>query len=704
MAPPVNAGFFSTYAGVTLTLAIFAIAVGLLVLVANPRRFSNQAFLMLSLLVAAWLGCVCAIGLMRIRLSAGSDASDRALLLVWRQMNTAVASFFPWATWLLKESVLRPDVARWRTLVRSLPWFGFGCLELGLVLMPSFAIVAADGTIRRGALYVVYSAAAIVACLFLAWQAAREMRHAAGIRRVEMQFMSLTTLVACSLVFLLNLGGNLFHLPWLHRGALVVVLASLFLAAWAMTYHRVFDARQVFLSLAQRAAVLLLVAGGTVGAWIAIQPREGDAFVVFVAAALFGGLGLWLHDSSRHLIDREGERRLARAREAVLELAKRETDPRRLVPAFEEILRGHFGAESAVLLFDLPAGHGAGDVLFAKDRSGHAALCARGWMTPERLERGKAADALLDLQQFISEHRLGLILTVRRDSPMPPLLVALGTKTDGWVFTYPEIQRVQNVAELMDSILMQLRLASQAALRTRMEHLAMMSRGLAHDLKNLITPVSSFLVHAEKNLPPDSVEAEVHAAAKRSVRVMTEYVRESLSFAERLEPRVETMELGPVLEGVREVTKARAARRGVQVNVVIAMRLTLVADAVLLQRMLANLVSNAIDASAAAGAVTLVATEPAGGQVRIRVIDHGTGIAPEHLGRIFEPYFTTKEFGDDVRGFGLGLAIAQKIVRLHQGTLSIESKLGQGTCVTVDLPAAQPATRGRSTAWADRTG
>ena len=70
--------------------------------------------------------------------------------------------------------------------------------------------------------------------------------------------------------------------------------------------------------------------------------------------------------------------------------------------------------------------------------------------------------------------------------------------------------------------------------------------------------------------------------------------------------------------------------------------------------------------------------------------DRGSGIAPELLDRIFDPYFTTKEFGEDVRGFGLGLTIARKIAGLHGGTIRVDSSLGRGTTFTVELPVTQP--------------
>ncbi len=86
--------------------------------------------------------------------------------------------------------------------------------------------------------------------------------------------------------------------------------------------------------------------------------------------------------------------------------------------------------------------------------------------------------------------------------------------------------------------------------------------------------------------------------------------------------------------------------------------------------------------------MTVLAEPGRAGWVRLKVADEGCGIAPENLHRIFEPYFTTKEFGEDVRGFGLGLTICQKIVVEHGGTISVKSDVGKGTVFTVELPVA----------------
>ena len=76
-----------------------------------------------------------------------------------------------------------------------------------------------------------------------------------------------------------------------------------------------------------------------------------------------------------------------------------------------------------------------------------------------------------------------------------------------------------------------------------------------------------------------------------------------------------------------------------------------------------------------------------GDYVRLRVVDQGCGIAAEHLGRIFDPYFSTRPLGSQ-KGLGLGLTIVQSIIRKHEGYIFVESLPSLGTNVTVYLPAS----------------
>jgi signal transduction histidine kinase len=97
-------------------------------------------------------------------------------------------------------------------------------------------------------------------------------------------------------------------------------------------------------------------------------------------------------------------------------------------------------------------------------------------------------------------------------------------------------------------------------------------------------------------------------------------------------------------------------------------------------------------ASPRAGAITVTAErDMAARQVVLRVADTGIGIGPEHLGRIFDPFFTLKDVG---KGTGLGLSVAFGIIRKHGGTIGVESTPGAGACFTIRLPLGTPEPTG----------
>ena len=109
-----------------------------------------------------------------------------------------------------------------------------------------------------------------------------------------------------------------------------------------------------------------------------------------------------------------------------------------------------------------------------------------------------------------------------------------------------------------------------------------------------------------------------------------------------------------------------------------------------LQQVLMNLLLNAVDAMPDGGDVTLRAASRSG-RVTIEIADTGVGIPREHLERIYDPFFTTKPRG---KGTGLGLSLSYGIVKEHAGTLTAESRPGEGSRFTVSLPAGTAGKRG----------
>ncbi len=112
------------------------------------------------------------------------------------------------------------------------------------------------------------------------------------------------------------------------------------------------------------------------------------------------------------------------------------------------------------------------------------------------------------------------------------------------------------------------------------------------------------------------------------------------------------------------------------------------ADPESLRSALTNLIINGFQAMDGGGGKlsVVLSSEDDGRRARIDVIDSGRGIAPEDISKLFEPYYSTKETGT-----GLGLAIVKKAVDDHDGTISVRSKVGEGTTFTITLPAEPQA-------------
>jgi two-component system sensor histidine kinase HydH len=112
------------------------------------------------------------------------------------------------------------------------------------------------------------------------------------------------------------------------------------------------------------------------------------------------------------------------------------------------------------------------------------------------------------------------------------------------------------------------------------------------------------------------------------------------------------------------------------------------ADGESLRSALTNLIINGLQAMDGNGGKLsiILSSENDGRYVQLAVSDAGRGIAPEDISKVFEPYYSTKETGT-----GLGLAIVKKAVDDHHGTISVRSKLGEGTTFTITLPTKPPA-------------
>jgi signal transduction histidine kinase len=223
----------------------------------------------------------------------------------------------------------------------------------------------------------------------------------------------------------------------------------------------------------------------------------------------------------------------------------------------------------------------------------------------------------------------------------------------------------------------------------RAERLAAVGRISAHITHEIRNPLNAIGLNAELLAEelggrPGAAEAEkLVAAIGREVDRLHAVTEEYLRYARLPKPELSREDLSDVLSGLAAFVGPELAAAGVQVRLELAPALPAVrADEAQLRALFLNLLRNSREAMPGGGTVWL-RTRAGGGAVEAEVEDTGQGIAPEELGRIFDPFYSTKE-----RGTGLGLAFAQQVAQEHGGTLRCESAPGRGARFTLRLPPA----------------
>ena len=224
----------------------------------------------------------------------------------------------------------------------------------------------------------------------------------------------------------------------------------------------------------------------------------------------------------------------------------------------------------------------------------------------------------------------------------------------------------------------------QAQLRKteRIAELGTLASGMAHEIgtpMNVILGRAEYLMDRVKEEPIKKGLQTIVTQVERITKVMNQL----LSFARRKAPERRALDLKAVVENSVEIFQERLARHRIQVETALDESCPMVqADADQMSQVLINLIMNAIHAMPEGGALRVRMT-PAGKMVRLTVTDTGHGIPSEVMKSIFNPFFTTKEFG---KGTGLGLTVVKGIIEEHQGTITVESEPGKGTTFTIMLP------------------
>ncbi len=216
----------------------------------------------------------------------------------------------------------------------------------------------------------------------------------------------------------------------------------------------------------------------------------------------------------------------------------------------------------------------------------------------------------------------------------------------------------------------------------KMAAFGLLAAGIAHEVGNPLTSISS-MVQMLQHRESDPYTLNKLALVSGQLQRIRGTLRELIEFSRPANSERARVALGDILDEALNIAKYYKRMRGRIPTPALPPDLPpLFAVRDQLVQVFLNLVLNALDATDRDGRISLQVTQLAGG-VEVCVRDSGSGIAPEHASRLFQPYFTTKKHGT-----GLGLFVTRQLVADHGGTVTFESRAGGGTTFRVLLPLA----------------
>ena len=263
-----------------------------------------------------------------------------------------------------------------------------------------------------------------------------------------------------------------------------------------------------------------------------------------------------------------------------------------------------------------------------------------------------------------------------------PLIDARGRHT-GWMGSVLDITEQKRAREL--ALQQEERLQATSRLVTMGE----MASTLAHELNQPLAAIASYSNGCINRLESGALDRaellDIQQRIARQARRAGEIIRRVHDFVRRSEPQRAPLDLNTVIRDAVGLIEADARKRQMRIVTELASGLPAVlADAVMIEQIIVNLVRNGMDAmrdTPRPRREMRIRTSQEGRHVCVRVSDRGAGIPPETAARLFEPFFTTKP-----EGMGMGLNICRSIAELHHGRLTFEAAPEGGTIFTLSLP------------------
>ena len=215
-----------------------------------------------------------------------------------------------------------------------------------------------------------------------------------------------------------------------------------------------------------------------------------------------------------------------------------------------------------------------------------------------------------------------------------------------------------------------------------------LTQSVAHEIRNPLNVINLSIDHASNRYAPEDEARRgqflrILSSIKDEIARLKHLVNDLLNYGRPAQLAVATVDVRKLVCDTMSLVRAQADEQGVAITVEEPdLPAEVIGDRERLKSCLSNIAINALQAMPNGGRL-ITRVEQTNGMIEINMTDTGIGISEESIGKVFEPYFSTKQ-----AGFGLGLAVTRKIVEEHRGSIEVASQLNQGTTFTVRLPAA----------------
>ncbi len=249
---------------------------------------------------------------------------------------------------------------------------------------------------------------------------------------------------------------------------------------------------------------------------------------------------------------------------------------------------------------------------------------------------------------------------------------------------------------IMDDITERIDLEVQLTQADKLSSIGLMAAGVAHEVNTPLAVISSYTQMLAKQLQSDPQKAAVLDKITKQTFRASEIVNNLLNFSRTTGTELTEISLNKVITDTLALLEHQFKVARIQVQTELNEKLpSILGNAGRLQQVFLNLFLNAKDAMSGGGVLSVATLN--GDSVSVRVSDTGSGIAQEHIDRIYDPFFTTKTSGAEGqnRGTGLGLSVTYGIIQEHAGQIRVESRPGAGTTFTLDFPLITTTTSTR---------